>query len=1398
MSSNSWLRGMKNVFNRTSALAILAMLFSPAFAAHAATAELGTYTRDAGQAFFALSLTPSGEAVSQGQPKDVVIVFNTSASQTGAYRETALSAVEACITKLHPQDRVQLMAADLDARPITDKFLPAGNAELRAALDSLRRESPLGATDIDNVLRTALKRFDPQRPEGRVVLYIGDGRSPANIIETDSFRALAGTLSSQHIAVSSYAIGPKSDARLLAALANQTGGNLYVAEPLTQANDAQKITESRAKQENERTGSAVGAEMAKWVRATVYWPTSVNWPAELGKVYPNALPPLRSDRDTVVFGAAAGTLNKGLEVRAQLVSNGKPAEMRWTATPQDKKESYAFLPQIVEMARHDEGVTLPTLGSKGLAETGRLIEAGIDGLTDLAERAAATGDIEGAKVAANAVLARDPGNIKAKTVQRVVDRQRTQAKQVAQDPAPAAANSNGSNGDLNLVRPAAQAGQPLPPPVTQENNDQTAPVPGSLTDRFEAPGQMLDEVEQRRRVRAQIMRRETENAVIAARKMMSEDPQRAIQDLKLTLQYVEQSIELSPQIRAQLSDKLQVALREAEHQASIKDELDAQRQEAQAAGRERRLLNDKLMRKHEKEKQLVDRFDALIDEGHFDDALKVARTIDEVDPVGPTPVVALTSTEFERNHYLMQVTRAERWTKFFDTMYTIETSTVPFPDEPPIVYPPAREWQELSDRRKERYGAMDLKATGESELLIEKTLRSRLHTSGLDYSDQPLDAVVTQLSEEYGIPIHINKQALEEAAIGTDVPVTITLHNIALRSALRIMLKQLGLTYIIQDEVLTITTKEDAEKDLVVKVYPVADLVLPIDATTLGGVGGGGGIGGGGGLGGGGGGLGGGGGGFGGGGGGFGGGGLGGGGGGGQFGGGGGGFFSVPDEENTKSAAQPKTSARKPNAPNLQLKASAKKDHRNNVAAIAIDAAQKPADFWNAYFTGKAVDPAAVRETVRQLMGKKKMDQVIALIHAALRNGQAQSWMYESLGIAMELDGRSKSDIERAVMSAADFCSSVDELMYIAQYLSRIGLDHRAMLLYQQVVKVEPLRSEAYALGLRAAERCDDVAGIRWATVGILSQAWPTNMAEVETSAARSAKATLERLAGEGREAEHKAFLKDLQEAVVRDCLVKVSWTGNADIDVSVEEPSGTICSASEPRTLAGGVSLGDAYNSDAKSAEGASEVYVCPKGFAGKYRVRIHRVWGEVTAGKVTVDVYTHLRSGDVQHQREQLEIGDKDAMVVFDLNHGRRSEPLESAQLAGAVRRQENISRSVLAQQLSGGSDPNALPFRPGDVALARRAAFLGAGGGAVGFQPIVITLPEGTMMSASAVISADRRYVRIAAVPVISNIGNVQTFTFAGQAQQTNNGGGGTGTGTGTGGGGAGGAGGGGLVP
>jgi hypothetical protein len=88
-----------------------------------------------------------------------------------------------------------------------------------------------------------------------------------------------------------------------------------------------------------------------------------------------------------------------------------------------------------------------------------------------------------------------------------------------------------------------------------------------------------------------------------------------------------------------------------------------------------------------------------------------------------------------------------------------------------------------------------------------------------------LSDVLNQLQNDYGIPIHLDAIALDAVGIRTDEPITVNLHNTSMQSALRLMLKTKQLTYIIQDEVLIITTPDEAEKQLVTCIYDVRDLV---------------------------------------------------------------------------------------------------------------------------------------------------------------------------------------------------------------------------------------------------------------------------------------------------------------------------------------------------------------------------------------------------------------------------------------------------------------------------------------------------------------------------------------------------------------------------------------------
>jgi general secretion pathway protein D len=54
----------------------------------------------------------------------------------------------------------------------------------------------------------------------------------------------------------------------------------------------------------------------------------------------------------------------------------------------------------------------------------------------------------------------------------------------------------------------------------------------------------------------------------------------------------------------------------------------------------------------------------------------------------------------------------------------------------------------------------------------------------------------------------------------------------------------------------------------------------------------------------------------------------------------------------------------------------------------------------------------------------------------------------------------------------------------------------------------------------------------------------------------------------------------------------------------------------------------------------------------------------------------------------------------------------------------------------------------------------------------QPVIVVLSEGTFMTVQAVVSNDRRFVRLTIVPYFSKIGNVNTFTFSGSSSTTTN--------------------------
>lgn len=108
---------------------------------------------------------------------------------------------------------------------------------------------------------------------------------------------------------------------------------------------------------------------------------------------------------------------------------------------------------------------------------------------------------------------------------------------------------------------------------------------------------------------------------------------------------------------------------------------------------------------------------------------------------------------------------------------------------------------------------------------IRAALSAPLKSTGLEFTNEPLENVVNFLQDEYQIPILLDESALEDAGLTREEPISINLQNVSLRSALRLLLHTKQLTYFIREEVLIITTPEEAEANLVTCVYDVRDLV---------------------------------------------------------------------------------------------------------------------------------------------------------------------------------------------------------------------------------------------------------------------------------------------------------------------------------------------------------------------------------------------------------------------------------------------------------------------------------------------------------------------------------------------------------------------------------------------
>ena len=259
--------------------------------------------------------------------------------------------------------------------------------------------------------------------------------------------------------------------------------------------------------------------------------------------------------------------------------------------------------------------------------------------------------------------------------------------------------------------------------------------------------------------------------------------------------------------------------------------------------------------------------------------------------------------------------------------------------------------------------------------------------------------------------------------------------------------------------------------------------------------------------------------------------------------------------------------------------------------AESIDAA------WDRYFAeqasleeeAKVAHDSQVRYTVRlRMMQASRLHQPIIakkpkpwlmnrfVMMAAIRNEQSQFWMYEGLGLAMQANHAPIEEVERALMSAVDYGNDEESLLAAGIYMSEVGLHKRALQVLQDVSEVNPYRLSLCG-GLALAKRLGDLEAIKWASVGVLSQAWTNEQRHVEFDAQRTAEAVMLQLKQAGLMEQAKSFGENL--SVQHIGIVGSLYAGRGmQILICLAGANSTVCSLQNGRT-AGGVLLENQFS---------------------------------------------------------------------------------------------------------------------------------------------------------------------------------------------------------------------------
>ena len=214
----------------------------------------------------------------------------------------------------------------------------------------------------------------------------------------------------------------------------------------------------------------------------------------------------------------------------------------------------------------------------------------------------------------------------------------------------------------------------------------------------------------------------------------------------------------------------------------------------------------------------------LTKEGDFERALG---TVDEILKLDPNNDFARTNQPMLRQYYILQKESKANQTRIFEEQkqwVDIRESEIPWYSY--LTYPD--DWVKITHSRS-RYAAGSA-GISEADAAINERLRTRLAKVG--FEDIEFANVITFLRESSNANIDVNWNALSQAGIEKSTKVNVRLNDVSFEKALKVILANVGgtteLGFVVDEGVITISTKEELSKATITRAYDINDMIIRV------------------------------------------------------------------------------------------------------------------------------------------------------------------------------------------------------------------------------------------------------------------------------------------------------------------------------------------------------------------------------------------------------------------------------------------------------------------------------------------------------------------------------------------------------------------------------------------